>query len=635
MTPANKAPQDYLTPEFIETQRSKGISNSVLGDFIGRNLPEIQAELQTVRQKYGKDNDKAISAYLDWKAYGTTNPQERFALQAEQESFSNPFNPFSQENQVPQKSLGDLGRSVLPATGSIVGGAVGGVLGAPAGPLGIAAGLVGGAAAGRTIGQVGADAISGLEGEQQTNEQMAQSLTGAAKLGAIEGSIDVATLGTLKAGKALLSPFKSQIDNVAVKLFEKYGINAPVSAVSKSEAVRQGEALAAKGLTGSPVQKVIQNAQQELSTVGDNLLSKMKSANDLTVAGKEILEGTKSYESAWRAAKNKLYNEASAKVSSRASTLPREFINVDATKGALDQILSTKTGAKELLGDFVDSNRLQTIRTNLDKKLSIKTLSDALDEINKMVPFGSSIDTGDVAALKKVAATLSKDLDTHIRLVDPDISTALSAADDFYGQGIGILNSQVGTTIRRLADSPEKIANAVIKSSSPSDARRVIELIGSTEGGAQRINEVRGAVMKDILDSSKNPEGVILGKTLMNKITKMGTTLDELYGPELSQGIRDLAQMAVKMDVGQSAARGSQTAFLTKLGALMTALGTGNLPIAAGIAAQDVAFSKIFSSALGKKFLTTGLGEIPAGVSKAGAGAVMAVPRIVNQPDQE
>lgn len=115
----------------------------------------------------------------------------------------------------------------------------------------------------------------------------------------------------------------------------------------------------------------------------------------------------------------------------------------------------------------------------------------------------------------------------------------------------------------------------------------------------------------------------------------MGTTLDELYGPELSQGIRDLAQMAVKMDVGQSAARGSQTAFLTKLGALMTALGTGNLPIAAGIAAQDVAFSKIFSSALGKKFLTTGLGEIPAGVSKAGAGAVMAVPRIVNQPDQE
>ncbi len=68
----------YLTPNFLETQRQKGIDNNVLADFIGKNNPQIVPEVQQVRQKYGKYNNDAMKSYLDWKVYGTSQPQERF-----------------------------------------------------------------------------------------------------------------------------------------------------------------------------------------------------------------------------------------------------------------------------------------------------------------------------------------------------------------------------------------------------------------------------------------------------------------------------------------------------------------------------------------------------------------------------
>jgi hypothetical protein len=590
---------------------------------------------------------KSIAESLEKKGYDLPPELSKFSAVQPKENmkskdgfFSTIASQFSLKNaqkniqEVPS-ALAHIGKTTLPAVGSIVGGTVGGIMGAPAGPIGIGAGLIAGAATGRAVGQTGVEAIKNLEGREQNLGAEAAAIGGAAKTGAIEGAIDVATLGVGKVGGRLLSPFKSQVDNVAVKLFEKYGVKAPVSAVSKSEAVRQGEAIAAKGVTGASVQNVIQEANTQLSKIGDDLISKMEGSGDMMVAGKEMLEGAKSYETAWRAAKNKLYKEADNQVASRAATLPREYINVDSTKQALDEILSSKSGASELLGEFVDAGKLSTVRKNLDKKLSIKILSDSLDEINKMIPFGSKVDTGDVAALKKVAANLSADLDNHIKVVQPEIFKALSAADEFYGEGIGILNSQVGNTIRRLADSPEKIAGAVIKNNAPSDTRRIVELIGTTEGGPQRLNEVRSAVMKELVDTSKNADGVINGQTFLNRINKMGKTLDELYGPEVSKEVRDLATMASKMDRGQSAAKGSQTAFITKILAFFTALGSGNLPVAGAIAGQDVAFSRLYSTAIGKQFLTTGLQEaIPQGVQQAGRGAMIAIPRIINQENQ-
>lgn len=70
-------PNIYLTPNFIETQRQKGILPNVIADFISRQVPEIAPEVQTMKQKY-VNNDAAMNSYLDWKVYGTSQPAQRF-----------------------------------------------------------------------------------------------------------------------------------------------------------------------------------------------------------------------------------------------------------------------------------------------------------------------------------------------------------------------------------------------------------------------------------------------------------------------------------------------------------------------------------------------------------------------------
>lgn len=535
------------------------------------------------------------------------------------------------------------GQSALPMAGSIVGG----MAGLPAAPATFGLSVVGGAAAGRAIGEVGAQQIGAMRGEGQgIGEAAGSALSGdseqfqkqagavgkQALIGGAEGTADLLFMGAGKAIGKLAKPFKGQVDDVAAKLFQKYKITPPVSAISKSEAVKQGEAIASKGMTGKSVQEVIENATQRVTNIGDDLVKKIGGSDDVMIAGKEILEGAKKYEQSWRGTKNALYSQADDLISSRASTLPKgEFINVDATKTALDNILSSKKEAKKVLGEMVDLSKLGNIRKNLDTKVSIKALSSALDEINKLTPFGSEVATGDIAALKSVAATLSKDLDNHIRIVQPEIGQALDAADEFYSEGIGLLNSQIGNTIRRLADSPEKIAEAVVRNASPSDTKRLIQLISSTEGGAQRLADVQTATLKGLIDSAKNDGGVIMGKTFSNKINKMGKTLDELFTPEIAEGIRETAKMALSLDKGQAAAKGSQTAFLAKLGLFWTSLlsspiNPAGLPTAISIAAQDVGFSKIFSTDFGRKLLTKGFEvSAPESVKMAGRAAIRGI----------
>lgn len=510
--------------------------------------------------------------------------------------------------------IADVAGAALPVAGSIIGGIVGGGATIPTGPGAIAGAGVG-ATVGAGIGEAGRQAVGRMLGQRQ-GETIGQELGGIAKEGAISGVGEVVG-GQLVArplafaGRKLLAPFTSLFDSEIASLAARKGVKLPVSAMTEQNAVRIGETVASKGLAGAGVETIVNEANSKVLTIADDIVKKIGGSDDLMTAGKSIVEGADNFRSIWTTAKNKLYKAADALIGQRPKT---EYINVEATKSLLDNILSSKAAAGEVLGDSVVRTRLQVIRRNLDKRLSINTLSSALTELNQITQKGIQlVTTGDEAALRKVAATLSSDLDSHIARIVPEIGDALSKADGVYKNGIELLHSKVGDNVGKLLDSPERILDSILRPNAASDAKRLIKLIGGAEGGAERIANVRSAFARKLVDEATSPKtGNLMGGRLASILKKYGTVLDEIFDEETAQSIREVSKLALAMDKSQVVAQGSNTAFSSKIIALVGAIATGNFPAAAGIAASDIGLSKIFTTDIGRKWLTTGFKAPPA-----------------------
>lgn len=77
----------YLTPAFLEDNLAQGVKPDTLADFIGANVPAFRTELNTVKLRSNND-PRAIEAFLLYKAYGTTRPENRTApLSAPQNTY--------------------------------------------------------------------------------------------------------------------------------------------------------------------------------------------------------------------------------------------------------------------------------------------------------------------------------------------------------------------------------------------------------------------------------------------------------------------------------------------------------------------------------------------------------------------
>ena len=72
-------------------------------------------------------------------------------------------------------------------------------------------------------------------------------------------------------------------------------------------------------------------------------------------------------------------------------------------------------------------------------------------------------------------------------------------------------------------------------------------------------------------------------------------------------------------------AEGSQTTYTAKLTGMLGALFTGHPEVAAGIAAGDVGLSKIFTTDIGRKWLTEGLGKTFPSELQTAAGSALRI----------
>lgn len=630
----------YLTPSFLETQRSKGIMNNVLADFIGKNVPEVMSEVQAVRQKYGKDNDAAVKSYLDWKIYGTTNPTERFSPPAsEPEQEPGLLSTVGSYLRAPSaafagaavKGIGKLtGMDVsgnqdvqnldenLQKSGTVARYGLPVVAGLATGGLGLlpAAGITGTAGAvGRGINET-TDAVTGVD-QQSIGGRVKESLTEGVVTGVVDATVGKGLKVAGKVGKKLLSPFASRFDSEIAALASRKGLDLPVSSLSKSNVVKQLETYAQKGIAGGAVEEQVETATKKLSSMADDLVKSFQGSDDFTVAGKSVIEGANTFRDAWRVAKNKAYDVA--KQTLRASDSGGFQPDTRNTVAVIDEIMGGKQAASGILGDTATSDALsgilQSIRTNLTsgKTLPLEAFTSTLDELNQMTKFGNTlVSTGDQAVLKKVIATLDGDVARGLQSIAPKAAQALDKADALYSKGIRLLDSDFGNRIAKLSDNPTKIVDQLITPKSVDDVPRIFELIGKGKDGPQRVADVRAAFTRKLIDSTKGADGVI-GNQLAKSIDRFGeSTVKAVLGDDAFKALREVQQIASAINTGQSVAKGSQTAFVQKITAFVLAVGSGNIPLAAGIAGGDVGLSKLFSTQWFRSWLTTGLNASPA-----------------------
>jgi hypothetical protein len=263
-------------------------------------------------------------------------------------------------------------------------------------------------------------------------------------------------------------------------------------------------------------------------------------------------------------------------------------------------------------------------------RASLGEMIAAHKELNEIIGFGSRDvqATGSDAVLRKVAAAMDDDIMGHLQKFAPDAYAAAVRADDFYAQGIGTLNSSFGQSIKALADEPTRIVDRVIRPRSPQQAANVMELIGSTDGGADRIANVQSAFVRELIDkATNNGSRALQGESLNNILNKYGDeTLDAVMGQDARVAMREIASISRGLGRSRKIADGSQTAFVTKIQAVVTALMVGRPDLAAGIVGGDALLTPLFKSGIGRKWMTEGL-TAPTVLQKLGIAAAEIAPR--------
>lgn len=513
------------------------------------------------------------------------------------------------------QKAGSTARVALPLIAGLATGGAGLI------PSASAVGLAG--ATGRGINET-TDAVTGVD-EQPLTGRVMESATE----GVIAGATDLVAGKALKVagkvGKKLLSPFASRFDSEVAALATKKGMDLPVSSMSKSNVVKQLETIAQKGFAGGVAEEQVETATKQLSSMSDDLVKSLGGSDDFTVAGKSVLEGADTFRDAWRASKGKAYSMASTllKNSDAGAFTP----NTSATVSVIDEILGSKQAASHIMGQTPVSDTvtgiLQTMKQNLTsgKPLPLESFTSTLDELNKLTKFGSTlVSTGDQAVLKKVIATMDQDVTTGLRSIAPKAAAALEKADSIYSKGIRLLDSEFGNKIAKLSDNPTKIVDQLITPKSVDDVPGIFELIGKGKNGPKRIQDVQTAFARKLVESAKGQDGII-GNQLDNAIDRYGeSTVRAVLGDDALQGLREIQKIAGAVNRGQSVAKGSQTAFITKITAFVTALLTFNVPAAAAIAGGDITLAKLFNTQWFRTWLTRGF-EVPQTMSTIGKGA--------------
>ena len=421
------------------------------------------------------------------------------------------------------------------------------------------------------------------------------------------------------------APFAGRFDPQAAAVAKKYGVDMPASALSGSEAVPILESLVKKGVFGSKIQERIQAAGVKINQIGDNLVSSFGKSTSPVEVGNAVGDGLKKFETVFRETKNALYEAAKVNkgeiIVNPKETLPllNELIDnlggmagkKPAILGELKQLRSALDPNFAMREEFAakgfKENTIEQIMkqnqqaTAVDGRAVLAKLRDLSTKVNFKNP--NPIIQGYEAELRKVAATLSDDLDNAIATQRPDLADALDKARKYYGENVEKLNSAWGKKINQFvkAGKASAIAPSILNRTTPVEwVPKIFETVG--EDAAQSL---QATTMERLIQSARGNAGFLTEGGLNKQIRQYGEDkLLAIFGPDKLEKLKDVAKLSESLGRSQGVASGSQTAFIGRIIAEISSL--GNPARLAKMIGGDWLYSKFISGARGQQWLGPG-----------------------------
>lgn len=459
-------------------------------------------------------------------------------------------------------------------------------------------------------------------------------------------------LGVAAAIPKSLAPFAKSYQPEIGNLAKQYGMELPASALTKSRAVPIIESIAGKGLFSGRISDIVDRAGMRLNQLADETVASFGRPTSGVEVGNALERGMTGFENTFRQTKDALYQRAKD-IGANVNVVPEKALStlggvitdlnniVGKKPPILRQLAALRAGlrgegeiASKLAAKGAPPGLIQKVvaqqKTNLTLDQATSTLRDLNTKVNFKNP--NPIVQGYEGQVRKIAASLSEDIDNSIASQSPELSKALADANGYYKQGIEKLNSEWGKKINSFIQQGKtsEIAPAILNRSTPVEAiPKIFDTVGP--GGTESL---RAATMERIIESSKNADGMLTPTGISRQVRAYGSDkLTAIFGSDMTQRLNDISQLSLALGRGQKTAAGSQTAFINRM--IIEGISTFLSPLKAiKLIIGDAALSR-FISGPGQKLLTSGL-KFPSAVAPAvTTGVRIGAQPLIQPPLQE
>ena len=563
-------PQDYEVPK-VELSQEDAIK---IGIERGLIKPREDGAGFLTRTKFSfADTDKGRKQVLEEK-YGKNSAfkiDDRWLVRDEKG-----WN-FVDENKLSWKDVADFAGDVP----EMVGGTAGAIAGTGWGSVPLAAG---GTALGAGAKKLIAKAM-GIN-DNQTASEIAQDLGTSAAIGGVGQGVGV---GLVKGANKVLAPFKGKMTPEAIArkdLAQKYGVELTPAQITQSPTLGQVENVLNNRIWSSDA--LAKFADEKQLTPFQESIKNITPENSSDSIGKTIVDAINSNKSTQKQMFNQQYADIVSQINkpiemdnliNQASNIIEQNKNIPKT--AQDSAVKIASEILDSQSPNLNYNELSKLRTNLGEMAKSGNVTGDIGTAQYKILKGALDEDFNKFALNNGLGTQKKDIDTAYR----------SFKNAFENNTI---KSIVGTGIKEPMPV-EKVVDSVVN---PKEISRIDKIIQATNNN----DLAKDAVISKVLDKSTvaDTSSPLFGSDFVSP-TRFATQTD-MYGNHLSKvgadNVRELGKVAESIKFSDAFANHSNTA-PTLINS--TALGLLD-PVNLG--------GKAYTSEIGRKYLTDGLGQI-------------------------
>lgn len=623
--PPFKETQDYVRRILAPPQRRKVVDPAAV-----QPMPAVETPADA-NQPFSRSPSAALAGVA---THLTPGSPERWLAETASSAIGGPER-FLQRHLGTGEAVRATSRTVLPMAGSIAGG----ILGARSGP----GSAVGGATLGGTAGEVASMGVEALTGAPPTLEEANQRYYQAAETAASAELAGTAITGV--AGK-LLRPLASKVTAAGREAILKYGHAFTPAQVTSSRGLNVAENMAKGALVGGgKYQKFLAEQQGMFDQERVRLVEQFggfrdpervgqvyKAARDAGLDTFKQTATTKYADVASKAGDTKIPMDSLVEFAEqelgRRGAIPGE-VSGTTGKALLRQVVAAKSvkegaGSQAPVGgsggrplsEYRDSPIGQTLIAAL-KKAGIATDDEVLlkdlsfeqarffrSELQRVIREKSGQPGGQADPLVGITKQLLTRLDTAIDTALPaEAQAAYRAANAFYKEGKAQFDSKFLRTLA--AKHPEYVADLIAKPHAVTDIRNAREAVTPAAW-----RTVQAQIVQQVLTNKHGMTAT--GGEPTEKLLKLSVpTLREIF-PD--NDARELQQFARILDQVQQNKEGTGKMWvqLTQASAVSKVATGGNAgAVARGTIVVPWLISTLFTSKLGRQWLTTGFAESP------------------------